>query len=1023
MRFGYLAPVAAAAVLLSQVTTLSKNDEQLWRHRNRGKAYYENPTTQLKAIDEFRKALELAPDSTRDRLNYGLALFRGGKTEEGIAELKKVQAADGKLPHTWFNLGIHFKKQGEAEEAAAMFRKMVELVPSDPVSHYNLAVLYKLQNKLPESMALFEKAARLGPSLAAPHFQLYNAFRLAGKREDAARELALFQELKKAQEASGNTEDMEWNEYAEIYDPIEPAVQAAPLIAPQAVKFTERKLAEPLGGEGAGLLVFDADADGRADLLAWSSRGGVLFGKGAATVPAPALQAGRYFAAADVDNDGYADLAMITAEGAQLARNRKGTFPVAEVLAQGSFRLALWLDYDHDYDFDLLLFGEKNVLLRNQGEAGFADRTGDFPFVAGMPAAGIAYRTVPDTKGVDVLVTYTDRESVLYRDLLAGKFRAESSRVPQGAMHLRAEDWNADSVFDVTYVHQGKLNVAAAVNGPYVFVDAANTGSVQLHSVPAQAMAAADFNGDGRTDVAVLNERGVFLQTNSAVTANRQLAVRLTGVKNLKLAQGAEVEVRSGRFYQKQRYEGYPLLFGLKTQTQIDAVRITWPNGLIQNETAPIAGRAVEYKEAPRLSGSCPMIYTWDGSEFRFLTDVLGVAPLGASSGDGRFFPADHDEYVFIPGDVLKARGGVYDLRITEELSEVTYLDQLKLIAVDHPADVEVFSNDKWKSPPFAEFRLFTSRRRMTPVRAAVDGRDTLGALLGRDRRYAGPARRTMQNTAETFVLEIDFGPRAPADNAVLVLHGWVDWADGSAFRNLAQQPGRELTPPYLQVRDASGEWRTVIEDMGIPSGKAKTIAVDLGGKFLSASREVRIVTNLCVYWDQVFLAVQEPAPVRKTEAALAEAELRFHGFSTAVIDADRRQPETFLYRQTLTEAPWNPTPGMYTRFGDVRALLGQADDRYVVMGSGDEVGLRFKALPAPGAGWKRDFLLYVDGWAKDADANTAFSQSVEPLPFHGMSQYPYPAAEKYPSGETHSDYRKRYQTRPAAQLVKQIAP
>ena len=82
-----------------------------------------------------------------------------------------------------------------------------------------------------------------------------------------------------------------------------------------------------------------------------------------------------------------------------------------------------------------------------------------------------------------------------------------------------------------------------------------------------------------------------------------------------------------------------------------------------------------------------------------------------------------------------------------------------------------------------------------------------------------------------------------------------MDWADGSTFRGRSQETDGGLVMPYLQVKDAAGEWRTVIEDMGIPAGKPKTIVVDLTGKFLSASREVRIVTNLCVYWDEIFLA------------------------------------------------------------------------------------------------------------------------------------------------------------------------
>jgi hypothetical protein len=394
-------------------------------------------------------------------------------------------------------------------------------------------------------------------------------------------------------------------------------------------------------------------------------------------------------------------------------------------------------------------------------------------------------------------------------------------------------------------------------------------------------------------------------------------------------------------------------------------------------------------------------------------------------AGDGSYFPTDHDEYVFIPGSMLRVRDGAYDLRITEELSEVTYLDQLKLIAVDHPAAVEVYSNDKWKSPPYPEFRLYGTTRRLYPLRARDgSGKDVRPAVIARDRVYADRFPRRMDNTAATHSLELDFGESAPKEGAFLVLNGWVDWADGSTFRKQAQEPGAALQPPYLQVRDAEGRWQTVIEDMGIPSGKTKTIAVDLSGKFLSASREIRIVSNLCVFWDEIFVGVEEGKPeIRLTELPLRVADLAFHGFSKAVIHPQRRQPEHFHYSPASLASGWNPTAGMYTRYGDVRPLLATPDDRFVIMGSGDEIQLRFDAgdtrLPA---GWTRDFLLLVDGWAKDSDPNTAHSQTVEPLPFHGMSQYPYPKGEHYPEDAGHVQYQKQYNTRPALRLLRSLA-
>jgi hypothetical protein len=197
---------------------------------------------------------------------------------------------------------------------------------------------------------------------------------------------------------------------------------------------------------------------------------------------------------------------------------------------------------------------------------------------------------------------------------------------------------------------------------------------------------------------------------------------------------------------------------------------------------------------------------------------------------------------------------------------------------------------------------------------------------------------------------------------------------------------------------------------------------VDLTGKFLSASREVRIVTNLCVYWDEIFLSEESAAPpVRLTDVQAESADLHFRGFSTPVIHPERKQPEGFDYQRWMPVSMWNPTQGLYTRYGDVLPLIGAIDDRLVIMGSGDEMRLLFpeRAAGPLEAGSKRDFLLFVDGWAKDADANTAYGQTVEPLPFHAMSQYPYKDGEGFPDDAAHRQYREQYNTRPALRLIR----
>ncbi|HTX35604.1 MAG TPA: FG-GAP-like repeat-containing protein [Bryobacteraceae bacterium] len=994
----------------------SSNDDKLWQHRNLGKAFYENPTLHKEAVDELRQALALAPNSVRDQLNYGLALLRQGDMDAATAELQKVQQRDPTLPHTWFNLGLVYKKENEVDQALAQFQQMVKLVPAEPIGHYQLGVIYKLKGDTAAAIAQFETARDLNPRLAAAHFQLFGLYRQAGRADQSAAELRIFQQLKKEQEGAAVPEDVEWCQYAELYDPID--IPAPPLSPPS---YREEKLADGFRGPGSGVAVLPS-ANGRPDLIAWSPTRVALFRNGAtlaANSGLEQLRGVRFIAPGDFDNDGLPDLCVLTSQGAVLYRNTGTGFVKHADLAAGSFRKAVWIDYDHDYDEDLILVGDDSRLLRNNGEAGFSDETKRFPFVPGRALDAVRFDLLPDTPGFDLVVSYAARPGVLYRDRLGGAYQAVPlDALPPDATGLVAADVNHDGFTDLEFAPAHLLLNRA--------------GKLQAAPQPAPrpfpvAFAAADFTGNGRLDWAGVQDDGTLV-VHRDVTPNygNWIEVALNGVKNAKLSVNAKVEVKAGASYEKQTYAGIPLVFRLGARAAVDTVRITWPNGLIQNETKPPLNRVLAVKEAPRLAGSCPMIFTWNGGRFQFVTDVLGVAPLGASSGDGQFFPVDHQEYVSIPAALLRPRDGFYQVRMTEELREVSYIDQIQLMALDHPADTQIVTNEKFKSPPFPEFRLYGSNHRIYPTSARDShGNNVLPALLAIDRHYPDAFRRDHAGVAELHTLDLNFAGAAPDGKAVLVLQGWVDWADGSTFLS-ATEAHRDLVFPYLQVKDAQGNWKTVIEDMGMPSGKPKTIAVDLTGKFLSASREVRIVTNLCVYWDQIYLFDNNaPPPARLTDIPIASADLHFRGFSRVSIDPERKQPESFDYQTTRATSMWNPTPGNYTRYGPVADLLRQPDDLMVIMGSGDEIRMRFPAagLPPLPPGWTRDYLLLVGGWAKDADANTAFSQSVLPLPFHAMSRYPYSAKEHYPDDPAHRAYLRDYLTRPALRLIRPLAP
>src|SRR5260370_706168 len=164
---------------------------------------------------------------------------------------------------------------------------------------------------------------------------------------------------------------------------------------------TDRRLAEagrtPLAPGMDGQLAIDVDGDGKAEALAWNKQGLMEY-RGKELVKDTGLEGLRSIisvSAGDFDNDGLADLCILTESGPLLYRNAKGRFERFNAkLPARRFDKAVWLDYDHDYDLDLLLLGEQPALMRNQGAAGFVEHARDFPFVVGEGGGAGGFRLI-----------------------------------------------------------------------------------------------------------------------------------------------------------------------------------------------------------------------------------------------------------------------------------------------------------------------------------------------------------------------------------------------------------------------------------------------------------------------------------------------------------------------------------------------------------------------------------------------------------------------------------------------------
>jgi hypothetical protein len=520
----------------------------------------------------------------------------------------------------------------------------------------------------------------------------------------------------------------------------------------------------------------------------------------------------------------------------------------------------------------------------------------------------------------------------------------------------------------------------------------------------------------------------VHLLRNDGGNSNLALQVQLVGLrtgsgKNNTFGIGSRVEVRAGEIYQTQVVTGRVSHFGLGPHLKADVLRVQWTNGVPQTIYFP--GTDADVLELEQLKGSCAFLYTWDGKQFRFVTDVMWRSALGMplgimgnGSGAAAYAPAGaSQEYLRIPGDALQPRNGRYVLQLTEELWETAFLDEVRLLAVDHPDSVDIFVDERFVPPAPVQLRIIPAAGARAPV-SAIDerGRDVLAALREHDFVYVSDFTPTKyQGLVEPHDLVLDLGAAAGRAGTVLFLRGWIYPTDASINVALSQNSKLEAVMPALEVRNARGEWETAIANIGFPSGKDKTIVVDLAGRFPTRDHRVRIRTNMQIYWDQAFIATDaSTSSVRTTPLRVASANLHFRGFSRMYRRGGSDGPHWFAHDDVSTSSPWRTIEGAFTRFGDVSPLLESADDMFAVMAPGDEATVEFDAASAPAVppGWRRTFLLYSDGWIKDADLNTAFGNTVAPLPYHAIKTYPYAPGDSYPADAAHTRYLREFNTR-----------
>ncbi len=1039
----YLQKMPEARQALEQAAAQDPKDPHIWYALG---ILYRIEADYPKSLENFQKAAALDPDDADTHYFLGSVYLELHQTEQALAEFQAALKLNPIHASAQFGLAKVLQRLGRREEATTAFQRFETLNRekiASPLAHtYGDEGHYSL---VQDALTQNPQVGAMIPLTFTPEAidHAAGATPAAAQTNDLPRGGACM-----IAPAGDHSYLLVMGSGAEAIRAYARSGTGSFVLVPSA------QTGLVASGIGVACTVGDFDNDGLPDvavamsdrvLLFKNSGGGKFTDVTAATGVQPANHpAGITFV--DYDHDGDLDLFVTgqpSAPGSKpnvLWRNNgNGTFTnwteQAGLGGDGTTVAATLSDLNNDRAVDLLVTGSgpAPTFFANPREGLF--KSSPLFAAEGLPpTVGAVVLDFNKDGWMDVALTHAGSPGItLWRNVQGKRFE----RVPLPVENVTA-GWGLTAI-DID--NDGWLDLAAVVetqHGPELRA-LRNMGSAGFEDVTARvkldqvklveprALIAADVDGDGAADLIVTQLDGdPLLLRNEGGNRNHSLLISLKGAADNKSAIGTKVEIFADGIWQKFEITGasgylsqgaQELLAGIGSSEHADMVRMLWPTGVPQDETEIGTKTSLAITELDRRGSSCPTLFAWNGKKYEFISDVIGAAVVGHWVSPTEKNKADPDEWIKVDGSQLQARGGYLSLRFGEPMEEVNYIDQVRLVAVDHPAGTEVYPSERFLSePPFASGRPIVSAA-AHPVAGAWDDkdRDVSELLRARDHKYVRDfTNLSFAGFANQHALTLDLGEWTTANPLRLLLHGFIEYFSASSMY-AAWQAGLEPMPPYVEAQLQDGTWKRVLDDMGFPAGLPRTIVVDLTGKLPPGTRRIRLVTNLQIYWDQALIDNGPEAPqlMRQTELPLASAQLAFRGYPEQ-IDGKTPGDLTYNYQHISQTGPFTRSRGSYTRYGDVTPLLRSLDEAFVIFGSGEDIDVEFSttSLPKLAPGWKRDYFFYANGFVKDMDFYEASPFTVADMPFHGMSTYPYPASEHYPQDEQRMQYELEWNDR-----------
>jgi Tfp pilus assembly protein PilF len=1008
-----------------------------------------------KAEEALKRATVMDPNDAHGWYSLGLTYLNSGEPKLGIAAMQHVVKIDPESADAHYFMGLLYLSLQDYPHAKAEYEAALRLNPHHASAEFGLARAMQRMGDVKGARAqlvVFQHLvqSKIGSPLSAAYGEqgpYAKAENMIAPPQAVGKMIPVtFEAQPLPGSAAGGGACILGIESAASKDLVvmgegASAIQAYKDVAGKYVELPAAETGLTASGKAVACAVGDYDADGKPDLaVAMSDRvilfhnlGGGKFADVTAKVGIQQMNKPSGLTFIDFDHDGDVDLFITgtsTGHGANVLWRNNGNSTFTDWtgptgLAGSTPTTAVTLsDVNNDRAVDFIVTGAAAPTIYENRREGAFKVVPMYTDARLAATRGVSVFDYNKDGWMDIALTHAGAPGVsLWRNVDGKRFE----RVPlplegvKAAWGLTPIDIDNDGWIDLAVLVEtdkgAELRVLRNL-GAKGFADvSAEVGADKLQLKDPRGLIAADVDGDGAADLIVTQAGGppVVLH-NVGGSKNHSIRIDLTGLADNKTAIGTKIEVFADGLWQKfevagaSGYEGQgsnEIIAGLGQVNHVDVVRMLWPTGVPQDEIDLNPNKTVALKELDRRGSSCPVLFAWNGKRYKFITDVIGAAVVGHWVSPKATNENDPDEWVKVAGDDLKAHDGLYSLRFGEPMEEINYIDQVRLVAVDHPDGTEVFPDERFLSErPFASGKtVVVSRGAHLPAGAWDDaGHNVLPQLEKIDHHYVRDFKNlSYAGFANMHSLTLDLGAWTPQHPLRLLMHGYVEYFSASSMY-AAWQAGLKPVPPYVEAQMPDGSWKRIVSDMGFPAGLPRTIVVNLTGKLPAGVRKIRLTTNLQIYWDQVLVdnGANDAAEARVTEMPLAHARVEWRGYPEQIERATPDSPPgdlTYDYNRISATGPFQWQRGDYTNYGAVTPLLKRVDNHYVIFGSGEEIDTEFSGakLPALPPHWKRDYFFYANGFVKDMDFYEAMPFTVAEMPFHGMGTYPYPASEHYP--------------------------